>query len=413
MSPNNNDPERRHKAFMAGLIRRNPDQPEFHQAVAEVARNIIPFIFEHPEYRQAQILERMTEPDRIIIFRVCWQDDHNNIRVNRGTRVQFNNAIGPYKGGLRFHPSVNLSILKVLGFEQTFKNSLTTLPMGGAKGGANFNPKGKSDGEVMRFCHSLHDRTLQVHRPVHRHPRRRHRRRRPRRSATCSASTSGITDQFTGALTGKGLAFGGSLIRTEATGYGCVYFAKEMLATRGDGLKNKTCVISGSGNVAQYTAEKLLQEGAKVVTMSDSGGFIHDENGIDEEKLAWIIDLKKQKRGRIQEYEERWGGSYYEGQKALGRALRSGLSQRHSERNRRIGRPDADRQRRETRRRGRQHAERPSRPSTAVPQGENPVCPQQGGQRRRRRRLGARADAERAAADLDPRRGRQSASARS
>jgi glutamate dehydrogenase (NADP+) len=317
MSPNHDEIQRRHKAFMAGLIRRNPDQPEFHQAVAEVARNIIPFMLEHPEYRHAQILERMTEPDRIITFRVCWQDDHNNIRVNRGTRVQFNNAIGPYKGGLRFHPSVNLSILKFLGFEQTFKNSLTTLPMGGAKGGANFNPKGKSDGEVMRFCHSFMTELYKYIGPYTDIPAG-DIGVGAREVSYLFGQYKRITDQFTGALTGKGLAFGGSLIRTEATGYGCVYFAKEMLATRGDGLKKKKCVISGSGNVAQYTAEKLLQEGAKVVTMSDSGGFIHDEKGIDEEKLAWIIELKNKKRGRIQEYEDRWGGSFYEHQKPWG-----------------------------------------------------------------------------------------------
>lgn len=302
------------ESFMAGLERRNPDQPEFHQAVHEVARDIVPFLEDKKAYKDAHILDRMTEPDRIIVFRVCWTDDENNVRVNRGTRVQFNNAIGPYKGGLRFHKSVNLSILKFLGFEQTFKNSLTTLPMGGAKGGANFNPHGKSDGEVMRFCQSFMSELYRHIGP----------------NTDIPAGDIGVgarevsylfgqykrlQNEFTGTITGKGLAFGGSLIRTEATGYGCVYFAREMLGTRGEDIEGKNCVVSGSGNVAQYTAEKILQLGGKVLTLSDSGGYIYDPNGIDAEKLAWIIDLKTKKRGRISEYKEKFGGEFHEGER--------------------------------------------------------------------------------------------------
>ena len=309
------DPELKH--FMDGLIKRNPHQLEFHQAVNEVAADIIPYMRDHPEYHKAQILERMTEPDRVIIFRVSWEDDEGNVRVNRGTRVQFNNAIGPYKGGLRFHPSVTLSVLKFLGFEQTFKNSLTTLPMGGGKGGANFNPKGKSDNEVMRFCQSFMTELA----------------RHIGKDTDIPAGDIGVgarevsylfgqykrlSNEFTGTITGKGLAFGGSLIRTEATGYGCVYFAREMLAERDEKLSGKTCLISGSGNVAIYTAEKLIELGAKVVTMSDSGGFIHDPDGINEEKLAWVNELKTEKRGRIHEYVDKWGGTFHEGERPWG-----------------------------------------------------------------------------------------------
>ncbi len=303
--------------FMAGLKRRNPGQPEFHQAVHEFARDIVPFLEDKEEYKHAHILDRMTEPDRVIVFRVCWVDDENNVRVNRGTRVQFNNSIGPYKGGLRFHKNVNISILKFLGFEQVFKNSLTTLPMGGAKGGANFNPQGKSDGEVMRFCQAFMTELVRHIGP----------------NTDIPAGDIGVgareisylfgqykrlKNEFTGTLTGKGLAFGGSLIRKEATGYGCVYFAREMLATRGDEIAGKTCLVSGSGNVAQYTVEKLLELGGRVVTMSDSAGFIHDPKGIDPEKLAWIIDLKTNKRGRIREYVEAWGGEFHEGKRPWG-----------------------------------------------------------------------------------------------
>lgn len=308
------DPQAVCKRFVNGLIRRNAGQKEFHQAVREVAESVMPFVLDHSEYRKAQILERMTEPDRVIIFRVCWEDDQGNIRTNRGYRVQFNNAIGPYKGGLRFHKSVNLSILKFLGFEQTFKNSLTTLPMGGAKGGSDFNPKGKSDREVMRFCQAFMTELF----------------RHIGEDVDVPAGDIGtgareisylfgqykrLCNKFTGAITGKGLAFGGSLIRTEATGYGCVYFVREMLAKRGDGLRGKVCSISGSGNVAQYAAEKAIELGAKVVTLSDSAGYIYDPDGIDAEKLDFVLDLKNVRRGRISAYAEKYGCEYVEGQR--------------------------------------------------------------------------------------------------
>ena len=308
------DDEAQVEKFMNGLIKRNPGEPEFHQAVREVAETLCPFIAEHRQYREASILERMTEPDRVIIFRVAWEDGQGNIRANRAWRVQFNNAIGPYKGGMRFHPSVTLSVLKFLGFEQTFKNSLTGLPMGGAKGGANFNPKGKSDREVMRFCQSL---MIELHRHIG-------------EDTDVPAGDIGVgareisymfgqykrlANRFTGILTGKGLSFGGSLIRTEATGYGMAYFMQNMLAHKGDGLKGKTCVVSGSGNVALYGIEKLEQLGAKVVTASDSGGFIYDSHGIDTEKIEWLKELKQVKRGRIREYAEKFGCEYHEGKR--------------------------------------------------------------------------------------------------
>lgn len=300
--------------FMNGLKRRNPGQPEFQQAVHEVARDIVPYLEDKKAYKDAHILDRMTEPDRVIVFRVCWMDDANNVRVNRGMRVQFNNAIGPYKGGLRFHKNVNISILKFLGFEQVFKNSLTTLPMGGGKGGANFNPKGKSDREVMNFCQAFMTELFRHIGPYTDIPAG-DIGVGAREVSYLFGQYKRLQNEFTGTITGKGLAFGGSLIRTEATGYGCVYFAREMLGTRGEDVEGKTCLVSGSGNVAQYTAEKLLQLGGKVVTMSDSGGFIHDPKGIDEEKLAWIVDLKTNKRGRIQEYVDKWGGEFHEGKR--------------------------------------------------------------------------------------------------
>ncbi|QPJ64391.1 MAG: NADP-specific glutamate dehydrogenase [Candidatus Nitrohelix vancouverensis] len=300
--------------FMAGLKRRNPSQKEFHQAVLEVAKYVIPYINQHRKYHAPRILERMTEPDRTIIFRVCWEDDNGAIRVNRGYRVQFNNAIGPYKGGLRFHPSVNLSILKFLGFEQTFKNSLTTLPMGAGKGGADFNPKGKSDREVMRFCQAFMTELWKY----------------IGENVDIPAGDIGVGSreisymfgqykrllgEFTGALTGKAIEFGGSLIRTEATGYGCAYFMQEMLTHRGDSIEGKTCVISGSGNVAQYCAEKVIQLGGKVVAMSDSTGFIHDPEGIDVAKLAFLMNLKNVRRERISEYTKEYNGTFHEGAK--------------------------------------------------------------------------------------------------
>ncbi len=303
------------KCFMQGLKRRNPGEAEFHQAVREFLESVMPYVTANPKYKEAQILERMTEPDRIIIFRVTWQDDAGNIRVNRAWRVQFNNSIGPYKGGLRFHSSVTLGVLKFLGFEQTFKNSLTGLPMGGAKGGANFNPKGKSDGEVMRFCQSL---MIELHRHIG-------------EDTDIPAGDIGVggreisylfgqykrlENRFAGILTGKGLTFGGSLVRTEATGYGCVYFCEKMLNHVGEGLQDKTCVVSGSGNVAIYTVEKAIELGAKVVTMSDSGGYIHDPEGIDKERLEFIKDLKEVRRGRISEYADQYKGvSFHEGKR--------------------------------------------------------------------------------------------------
>jgi glutamate dehydrogenase (NADP+) len=286
---------------MRGVVKRNPGEKEFHQAVAEVAYSVTPFLLENPQYMQAQIFERITEPDRIIIFRVTWEDDRGNFRANRAWRVQFNNAIGPYKGGLRFHPSVDLSILKFLGFEQVFKNSLTGLPMGGAKGGSNFNPKGKSNRELMRFCQSL---MIELHRHIG-------------EDVDIPAGDIGVgareisymfgqykrlENRFASALTGKGLSFGGSLIRKEGTGYGCVYFMQNMLEKANRGVEGKVCSVSGSGNVALYTIEKLLQLGAKVVTFSDSGGFIYDRDGVDEEKLEFLQDLKEVRRGRVSEY---------------------------------------------------------------------------------------------------------------
>ena len=298
--------------FIAGVQKRNPGEPEFHQAVQEVAASIIPYIQDKPIYQEMQILERMAEPDRAVIFRVCWEDDKGNIRVNRGYRVQFNNSIGPYKGGIRFHPTVTLSVLKFLGFEQTFKNSLTGLPMGGGKGGSDFNPKGKSDNEVMRFCQSF---MTELHRHIGEDTDV------PAGDIGVGAREIGymfgqykrLSNEFVGVLTGKGLEFGGSLIRTEATGYGTVYMLDNMLKHAGDSLDGKNTVISGSGNVATYAAEKVRQLGGKVLTMSDSSGFIHDPNGIDEEKLAYMVDLKQVRRGRIKEYADHYGVEFHEG----------------------------------------------------------------------------------------------------
>lgn len=294
-------------SYMQGLERRNPGEIEFHQAVHEVASTLFPFLVDKPRYLDAKIMERLAEPERIIIFRVPWQDDEGNYRDNRGYRVQFNSAIGPYKGGLRFHPSVNLSILKFLGFEQTFKNSLTGLPIGGGKGGADFNPKGKSESEVMRFCQSF---ILELHRHIGEHTDV------PAGDIGVGGREIGfmfgqykrITNRFVGVLTGKGLEFGGSRIRTEATGYGCAYFMQFMLEHVGNSLEGKTVCISGSGNVAQYACEKATQLGGRVVTLSDSSGFIHDPNGIDPEKLAWVKHLKGERRGRIGEYAAEYSG---------------------------------------------------------------------------------------------------------
>ena len=301
--------------LMLRLADRNPAQPEFLQAVHEVLESLEPVVEQMPELEANSILERIVEPERVIMFRVPWMDDSGKVQVNRGFRVQYNSAIGPYKGGIRFHPSVNLSILKFLGFEQVFKNSLTTLPMGGGKGGSDFDPHGKSDAEVMRFCQSF---MTELYRHIG-------------ADTDVPAGDIGvggrevgymfgqykrICNEFTGVLTGKGLQFGGSLIRPEATGYGCVYFAQNMLAVKGDDFKGKVCAVSGSGNVAQFCAEKLIQLGAKPVTLSDSAGFIYDPDGIDAEKLAFVKELKNVKRGRIKEYADKYpSATYTEGQR--------------------------------------------------------------------------------------------------
>ncbi|MCK0123031.1 NADP-specific glutamate dehydrogenase [Gelidibacter sp. F2691] len=292
-------------SFLELVKKNNAHEPEFLQAVHEVAETVIPFIEEHPKYQGKMLLERMVEPERTIIFRVPWVDDNGKIHVNRGIRVEFNSAIGPYKGGLRFHPTVNLSILKFLGFEQTFKNSLTTLPLGGGKGGADFDPKGKTDNEVMRFCQSF---MTELYRHIGQNTdvpagdigig--------PREIGYMFGQYKKIRNEFTGILTGKAMSYGGSVIRPESTGYGCVYFVKSMLAVQNMTLEGKTISISGAGNVAQYACEKATEFGAKVVTMSDSSGYIHDPEGIDAEKLVFIMELKNVKRGRISEYAEHY-----------------------------------------------------------------------------------------------------------
>jgi len=300
--------------FMDSVKSRNQGEIEFHQAVHEVVESLWEFLKDNPHYLHAKVLERIVEPERVIQFRVPWRNDRGDVEVNRGFRVEFNSAIGPYKGGLRFHPSVNLSILKFLGFEQVFKNSLTTLPMGGGKGGADFDPKGKSDNEVMSFCQSF---MTELNRHIG-----------PNTDVPAGDIGVGgreigflfgqykrICNEFTGVLTGKGLNWGGSLIRPEATGYGCVYFADEMLQKEGDNFEGKTVLVSGAGNVAQYATEKATQLGAKVVTLSDSSGTIYDKNGIDADKLSWIMDLKNNKRGRIKEYADEFGSEYFEGKK--------------------------------------------------------------------------------------------------
>ncbi len=298
------------ESILAQVEARNPAEPEFLQAVREVVDSVGLVLERHPEYRAARIMERIVEPERVVIFRVPWVDDQGTVQVNRGFRIEMNSALGPYKGGLRFHPSVNLGILKFLAFEQVFKNALTTLPLGGGKGGSDFDPKGKSDAEVMRFCQSFMTelaRHIGPHTDV------------PAGDIGVGGREIGflfgqykrLANEFTGVLTGKGFGWGGSLIRPEATGYGAVYFAAEMLATRDDSLEGKTCLVSGSGNVAQFTVEKLIDLGATAVTLSDSSGFIHDPAGIDAEKLAWVMELKNERRGRIREYAEHFPGVTY------------------------------------------------------------------------------------------------------
>ena len=297
---------------MRSAEERNPHEPEFLQAVREVAETIIPFVEAHPKYKEAKILERMIEPERVITFRVPWETDAGEVMVNRGYRVEFNSAIGPYKGGLRFHPSVNLSILKFLGFEQVFKNSLTTLPMGGGKGGSDFNPKGRSNAEVMRFCQSFMTE-LQRHIGPDTDVPAGDIGVGGREIGYMFGQYKRLRNEFTGVLTGKGINWGGSLIRPEATGYGAVYFAQEMLTHHGSSLAGKTVLVSGSGNVAQFAIQKATELGGKVLTASDSSGFIHDPDGIDAEKLAFLMELKNKKRGRIKEYADRFGCSFSEG----------------------------------------------------------------------------------------------------
>jgi glutamate dehydrogenase (NADP+) len=303
--------------FMSMVIGRNPGEVEFHQAVREVVESVTPFIEKNHKYQKAKVLERMIEPERVIMFRVPWLDDKGEIRVNRGYRIQMNSAIGPYKGGLRFHPSVNLGILKFLAFEQVFKNSLTTLPMGGAKGGSEFDPKGKSDNEVMRFCQSFMTE-LQRHIGPDTDVPAGDIGVGGREIGYLFGQYKRLRNEFTGVLTGKGLKWGGSLVRPEATGYGCVYFVEEMMKTKGKSLRGKVCAVSGSGNVAQYTVEKLLDLDAKVVTLSDSGGFIYDSKGLDGKKLDYVLDLKNVRRGRIKEYAKEFGCKYFEGKRPWG-----------------------------------------------------------------------------------------------
>ena len=300
--------------FMTRVIEKNPHETEFHQAVREVVESVMPFIEKNIKYQKAKILERIVEPERVLMFRVPWLDDKNEIHVNRGYRIEMNSAIGPYKGGIRFHPSVNLGILKFLAFEQVFKNSLTTLPMGGGKGGSDFDPKGKSDNEVMKFCQSFMTE-LQRHIGPDTDVPAGDIGVGGREIGFMYGQYKRLRNEFTGVLTGKGLNWGGSLIRPEATGYGCVYFVQEMLKTRGESLKGKICAVSGSGNVAQYTVEKLIQLGAKPVTLSDSNGFIYDSEGINQQKIEFVMELKNVKRGRIKEYADKYNCKYFEGKK--------------------------------------------------------------------------------------------------
>ena len=368
--------------FMAGLVAKNPGEPEFHQAVREVAESIAPYIAENPQLIDLKILERIAEPERIIIFRVPWTDDRGELHINRGFRVQCNSALGPYKGGIRFHASVNLSIMKFLAFEQTFKNSLTTLPMGGGKGGSDFNPRGKSDAEVMRFCQSFMTELC----------------KHIGQDTDVPAGDIGVggreigylfgqykrlRNEFTGTLTGKGLAWGGSILRPEATGYGLCYFAEQMLATQGKSFEGQTVLVSGSGNVAQHAAEKAMRLGAKVVTFSDSDGFIHDPDGFDEEKVAYVKQLKNIRRGRIKEYAEKYpSAKYYPGERPWG--IPCDIALPCATQNE-IDKADAEDHRRRLHRRGRgcQYALHP-RGYRGLPAGQDTLLPRKGFQRRRR-----------------------------
>ena len=367
------------KKVLDGLKRRFPNEPEYHQAVSEVLESIEEVYNSHPEFEDCNLIERICIPDRIVSFRVTWTDDYGRVQTNMGYRVQHNCAIGPYKGGIRFHASVNQSILKFLAFEQTFKNALTTLPMGGAKGGSDFNPKGKSDDEIMRFCQAF---ILELWRHIG-----------PETDVPAGDIGVGgrevgymfgmykkLAREHTGTFTGKGITFGGSLMRPEATGYGNVYFLQQMLATKGIALEGKTVCISGSGNVAQYTAEKLISLGAKVVTMSDSNGYIYDPDGISREKLDYIMHLKNVERGRIREY-------------SVGREMRHRHAECHTERDQRRGSKDASRERMLCRIRRSQHAFHTGS-HRCLPERKNSLCTGEGGQCRRRVRIRARNDPE-------------------
>ncbi len=391
--------------FMNKIKSQNPHEPEFHQAVQEFAEKIIPFIDTQSKYQNLGLLERLTEPERTISFRVTWMDDEGHVQVNKGYRVQFNNAIGPYKGGLRFHPSVNLSILKFLGFEQIFKNSLTSLPLGGGKGGANFDPKGKSENEIMRFCQAFM-------RELYRHIGS---------DVDVPAGDIGVgsrevgylygmykklKNEHTGTFTGKGFSFGGSLIRPQATGYGSVYFANEMLKMKGESLEGKKCIVSGSGNVAQYTVEKILQLGGTVHSLSDSSGTIYDKEGLDEEKLAWVMKLKNERRGRIREYADHFGASYMEGQKPWSIPCDAAFP---SATQNEIDKTDAELlvgKRMSTRIRRRQYAHF-HRWHRGVPTGADHVRTRQSSQCRRSSYFGPRNVAKQPANGLDARRGGQ------
>ena len=396
--------------FMDHVMAKNPGEVEFHQAVREVAESVMPFIDAHPAYRQARILERLVEPERVLMFRVPWLDDRGEIQLNRGFRIQMSSAIGPYKGGLRFHPTVTLGVLKFLAFEQVFKNSLTTLPMGGGKGGSDFDPKGKSDNEVMRFCQSF---MTELYRHIG-----------PDTDVPAGDIGVGgreigylfgqykrIVNRFCGVLTGKGLEYGGSLLRPEATGYGCVYFAQEMLSSRGDSVAGKTALVSGSGNVAQYTVEKLNELGAKPITLSDFDGTIVDPDGIGPEKLAWVMQLKNVRRGRIREYAEHFKGATYlpkqrpwgvSGQLAFPSATQNEIDAR--------GCSYAGQERLPAGGRGSQHADRSGR-GRRVPAGQYPVRSRQGGQRGRRGDLRPGNGPERRHDPLDARRSRSAPAA--
>ena len=386
--------------FMKGLKRRNLGETEFQQAVYEVASNVFDYIADKEIYHDAQILRRIAEPDRVVSFRVCWEDDNGNIRVQRGWRVQNNNAIGPYKGGLRFHPSVTQSILKFLAFEQTFKNSLTGLPMGGAKGGANFNPKGKSSREVMRFCQSFMN---ELYRHVGEDTDV------PAGDIGVGAREIGylfgqykrLTNRFVGVLTGKGMEYGGSPIRTEATGYGTVYFMESMLGNVKDSVEGKRCLVTGSGNVAQYAVEKINQLGGKAITLSDSNGFIYDPNGIDEEKLAWV-DGPQERPSRPPERVRQGVRLRAPRGPALGRRGGSRLPLRHAERDLDRGGAHSHQERDPRRLRGREHADRAGR-DPCLHRGEDPLRTQQGRQRRRRSRLRPRDEPELRAHHLEGR----------